>query len=219
MLGKSCKRLLWLEKRRGIKLPPSPMPTITFGIDRVAKAGLDDHRMKGEFSLAKVFPNADISVIKGLSLFDNFNRLQIWRDFRKGLELVYNGVLFRGAIDDLLVNERGQFVPFDIKTRGFLPTEETIKYYQLQMDAYTLLLERNGFPVANFAVLGFWIPVDAINMNTISFEVHLVRVPVNPNNAITALQDAIDCINGQEPDVCELCKYVLQNNNTNLKRC
>ena len=73
--------------------------------------------------------------------------MEKWRNWRTGLEgrdKELDATLF-GAMDDCLVDGE-VYIPLDYKTKGSAPNDgDSEKYYQTQLDAYTLMLHANGY--------------------------------------------------------------------------
>lgn len=96
--------------------------------------------------------------IRGKPLGD-FELLRRWRNWRSGLryeDKQLNAVLF-GALDECFVDGE-YYIPVDYKTRGFELKEDLMKYYQTQLDCYTLLLQANGYKHLNLSFLIYFIP-------------------------------------------------------------
>lgn len=108
-------------------------------------------------------------------------------------------------------SENGQHAALDHKTRGF-GVKEIHRAYQLQMDAYTFLLRKNGHKTGNIAFLAYYIPTFGEIHSGIPFEVDVRELKVNPNRIPKMLDEIIKLLNGKMPKPnkeCNFCKFVI----------
>src|SRR5579864_2396682 len=148
-----CRRCWWLDKVQKIAWPRGVFPSLQGGIDRVLKDWYDCYRHTREYELEHgglVMPpelDADGRLQDFMLYWDTAN-LKRWRFWRTGLRAeVAPGVIISGAIDDLLApfKEGDPYAMLDYKTRGVLPKEgDTEKYYGIQANCYSLMLDANG---------------------------------------------------------------------------
>lgn len=199
-----CPRCLWLYFREGLRRPQGPFPSLPSGFDLLFKRYFDEFREKG-----KLPPELD-GQIDG-KLFDDVGKLDTWRNNRRGIlaEFPEMNLLLRGAIDDLIVSQSGEFVPLDFKTRGYPIKEDTSLHYQTQLDLYALLFSKNGYPVASYGYLLFFYPKKYAR-HSADFNTELVKMEVSPERGVDVLQRTVKIINGSEPPAhseCEFCKF------------
>ena len=137
-----CPRCFWLQVVKNIKRPETPFPSLPRGMDKILKEHFDRFMEKQQLP-PELCNNNECS---GLKLFDDKEKLKIWRNNLKGIEYKdeESGVLLHGAIDNILVKGK-KLVVLDYKTRGYALKEDTHKYYQIQMDLYNLLLRKNNY--------------------------------------------------------------------------
>lgn len=147
-----CPHCFWLDKRQGIKRP-QPFPyALNTAIDLLLKEEFDNYRVKNEphpLLVAHKIP---------AKLFPNQNLLNQWRSNFGGLRYYspdLNATLF-GAVDDILQFEDGKLAPLDYKSTGS-SVPSVYDRFQLQMDIYTYLLEKNGFFTPKRGYLAFYI--------------------------------------------------------------
>lgn len=176
-------------------------------MDRILKVYMDGCRAAG------ILP-PEISYVgaEGISLFSDQEKLNLWRNWRTGL--MYEGSEFTmsGAFDDLLVTNLGLHVPFDYKTKGKEANEEdTIKYYQTQVDCYALMLRSNGMPVADFALFSYWSPdsVHGGEAGLVRFLAQTIKIPVDPDKAVEICLKAAECLAGPVPAHSAECEYCI----------
>lgn len=118
-------------------------------------------------------------------------------------------MVLRGAIDELLVNGAGEYVPFDFKTRGFPLKDDTHEHYQHQLDLYALLFLKNGMVPSKTGYLLFFWPKEYRDGGA-SFETALVKMDVDPARGEQLLAEAHRIITGPKPEAhadCEYCLY------------
>ena len=198
-----CPRCFWLTVNKGSGRPAGIFPSLPGGMDRILKAHFDNFRRKGELP-----PELGRNGFKG-TLFSDQAQLDEWRDWRRfDVELGDLGVLMRGAVDDLLVDEDGEtLIPFDFKTRGWAPKDDSHGHYHHQLCIYGMMLERKGRKVADHAYLLFYHPEKVNPDGSVLFNADLVRVEIDPKDAMDLIQDAVKCLRGDMPMAAEKCEY------------
>lgn len=204
-LLEECKRCFWLQVNKGIRRPEGPYPSLPSGMDRILKNYFDGYR-KNSMLPPELKENAE-----GI-LFPDPEKLKEWRDTRKGLRYAAgNGFVLMGALDDLLQESDGKHAPIDFKTRGYALKENTHTYYQLQMDIYSFLLERNGMQQAGHAFLIFYHPKAAEENGKVSFNVEVVRMDTEPARGEAAFFDGISMLSKEMPEAssgCGFCRWM-----------
>jgi len=201
---KECSTCFYLEKAKGIKKPRGIFPSLPGGIDRVLKNWYDTNRANG------VLPPEIRTQITG-SLYRDTVKLDRWRNWRAGLNCVVDGMEIGGAIDDLLVEDDGTFSPFDYKTRGSAPKVDAPDYYGHQLDAYALLLEKNGLKLSGKAYLAYYWPFSALG-KSIEFSCQVEKKSVDPVRTIELARAATEFLKGDDPGpnpTCEFCSYAV----------
>ncbi|MBI1957322.1 MAG: PD-(D/E)XK nuclease family protein [Candidatus Niyogibacteria bacterium] len=200
-LFRECPRCFWLQMNENIHRPSGIFPSLPGGMDGVIKIYFDEWRKRGEL------PPEIREVVKG-ALFSDAETMKKWRNWRTGLryEDAEVGGVLSGALDDCVV-DGGRYMPLDYKTRGYPPKEGGESFYQGQLDAYTLLLEANGYPTAELAYLVYYFPRAVRENGVVEFEVEPKRVKTNTKNAKRELRDAIMCLRGPIPARHSKCDY------------
>lgn len=199
-----CPHCLWTYFVDGIKRPEGIFPSLPNGIDLAMKAYFDDFRRQG-----KLPPEVD-SKVDGI-LYQEMTNLNRWRTNWQGISSVFDeyNLMVKGAIDELLVDKDGKFIPFDFKTRGFPLKADTAGHYQMQLDFYGLLFQKNGFPISDHGYLMFLWPKSFQN-NSFQFNSELITMDVSPKRAIGALEKVAAILAGSKPEVnmdCSYCSY------------
>ena len=199
-----CSRCLWLQVNEDKKRPRGIFPSLPDGMDNVFKNYFDEYRVMGQLP-----PEID-GKING-RLFEDAKQLQKWRDFNFGrggirFEFPEYDIVVAGAIDDLLVDPDGKFIPFDFKTRGYPNKEDTHEHYRPQLDLYALLFQKNGYEPAEHGYLLFFWP-QSYHMGTTNFKTELVKMDVSPSRALSLLQKVREIVTGPKPEAHSACEY------------
>lgn len=201
-LFKECSRCFWLQIKKKYKRPDGIYPSLPAGMDLVIKSYFDEFRGKMPRQLSE-------AGVKGV-LFEDQTLVNRWRNWRTSLRVRTESYTLSGALDDVLV-EDDYFMPFDFKTRGFAPNEGTADYYQHQMDAYGLMLDKNGYPTEGDAYLLFFHPKRLRNLGSFDFEPTPKRISIDPSRTEKLLDRAVDCLESPAPrfkDDCNYCGYI-----------
>src|SRR3989338_11142818 len=135
-----CPHCFWLDKKQKIRRP-QPFPyALNAAVDVLLKQEFDEYRAKNEPHPLLLTKN-----IKA-KLFQNQSLLNQWRSNFSGIRYYdsdLEATLF-GAVDDVLEFDGGKLAPLDYKSTGS-PAANIYDRFQIQMDIYTYLLEKNGF--------------------------------------------------------------------------
>lgn len=182
-----CPHCFWLEKKQGIKRPPAYPYALNLAVDILLKQEFDSYRAKGEVHPlisahnipAKLFPNQDL--------------LNQWRSNFVGIRFYdsdLEAALF-GAVDDILEFEDGKLAPLDYKSTGSA-VATIYDRFQLQMDVYTYLLEKNGFLTPKKGYLAFYI-VDKKNgfNDRLPFRKELHEIETSPSDVPELFKEAV----------------------------
>jgi len=135
----SCPRCFWLDVKHGIKRPEEP------------KGGYIGQKydpiLKKEFDIYREINIKPKEIPENLFLFPHTEKLKKWRG--AGIEIKHkSGFIIYGKIDDLLIDENGDLVPFDFKVT--LSQEFKIyPSYQRQLEIYGYLLQKTGERVSS----------------------------------------------------------------------
>lgn len=196
-LFQECPRCFWLHITRRLERPRGPFPSLPSGIDRVLKAYFNRYRPSGR--LPPLIQGKVDGVLSTAELTLGFNDPAC-------------GARLWGKLDDCLKLPDGRLAPLDHKTRASAPDglEYTERYYQFQMDVYTLLLERNGYAAGSSAYVIYYFPVAGELHQGFPFEVAVHRIATDPRRAYEIFRDACRCLEGPLPasgDACEFCRW------------
>jgi hypothetical protein len=195
-----CPRCFWLHFKKAIKRPSGIFPSLPGGMDQKLKLYFDSYRAIGELP-------PELSRLKGARLFQDKEKLKVWRNNFKGIQWTDgHGNVFRGAVDELLEKD-GILIVLDFKTRGYPLKEDTAAYYANQLDIYNLLLQKNRFRTATKSFLLFYYPQKVQTGGEVRFSTELVGLPVSVSNAQIIFDRAVEVLAGPLPKPTDSCPY------------
>ncbi|GIW65536.1 MAG: hypothetical protein KatS3mg094_055 [Candidatus Parcubacteria bacterium] len=198
----NCPLCFWLSEVEKVHRPEGISSTLPRGMDLLIKKYFDKYR-----ALGKLPPEIE-GKVRGKLI--NESILKKWRTTHKYSEPFYynerlDAVLF-GGLDECLVDDE-YYIPTDYKTYGFELKENSHSFHQLQLDAYTLMLQANGYKHLNLAYLIYYIPQEIKENGVIKFKVEVVEVKTNPENAKMIFESAINLLRGPKPKSHSECEY------------
>ena len=196
-LFQECPRCFWMHINKKVERPRGPFPSLPSGIDRVLKTYFDAYRQQG--SLPPLIRGKFEGQLSSTPLTIGFN------DPATGARLW-------GKLDDCVILPDRRLAPLDHKTRASAPDSPsyTEKYYKFQMDVYTLLLERNGYPTSRTAYVIYYFPVDGKLHDGFPFGVDVHHIATHPEVAYQVFAEACRCLQGPLPAsgaMCEFCRW------------
>ncbi|MDD5565811.1 MAG: PD-(D/E)XK nuclease family protein [Candidatus Omnitrophica bacterium] len=194
-----CPRCFWLYVNKGVKRPGPPVATITSGLDRVVKEYFN------LFRSTQGLPPFLEGKVPG--------KLMARLPYRGWFEFTdeSNDAKLGGYLDECIEVEKGFYAALDHKTRGSVP-DTVHEAYQLQMDVYTFLLEKNQLPTHRKAYLVYYIPQKMLPKGEFQFETSVKEITTDPGRAQEVFRRAVALLHGPVPaagDECEFCKWAL----------
>jgi hypothetical protein len=212
-----CPRCFYLSQCKGIKRPPGYPFTLNGAVDKLAKAEFD--------ALRKT--QTPHPIMKPLGLVPlKHSDIDMWRNNRKGIQYMYNGFLFYGAIDDVWqqTTEPGLWHVVDYKATAKKDAVTTLDpkaahhvSYQRQISFYTWLFAQNSHPVSKTAYFYYATGDNTLPSfgATLHFRTHLIAYECDFSWIEPTLDALIACYNGEEipepSEKCAHCKYVASN--------
>lgn len=199
-----CPHCFWLEKKQGIRRPPAYPYALNQAVDTLLKQEFDSYRAKGEVHPLILSHNIPAK------LFSNQDLLNQWRSNFVGIRFYdsdLEAAIF-GAVDDILEFEDGKLAPMDYKSTGS-QVANIYDRFQLQLDVYTYLLEKNGFLTPRKGYLAFYI-VDKKNgfNDRLPFRKELHEIETNPSDIPELFKEAVLVLKGTAPPPHSPdCKY------------
>ncbi len=198
-LFKNCPRCFWLHYRQGWKRPEGLYPSLPYGIDKFLKERADYYRERGDLP-------PELRKLSEVKLFDH-PLLALWRNGKKGIRWKSPaGNMLYGALDDVL-ERNGKVAVLKYVTRGFPAKKDTASYYQNQLNLYTLLLEKNGFPTEKHAHILFYYPKGMNWRGDVWFEKDLQKMAVSLKDAEKLFEKALETLQKECPkNSCAFCE-------------
>jgi len=190
-----CPHCFWLDKNMGIKRPPPYPYALNSAVDTLLKEEFDTYR-------AKNLPHPLLEE-KGINarLFSNQRLLNQWRDNFSGIRYYDRelGATLFGAVDDVLEFEDGRLAALDYKSTGS-STANVYDRFQLQLDTYTFLLEKNGFQTMRKGYLAFYV-VDKSRgfIDRLPFRKEIIEIETNPSDIYEIFKDAVTILKSSNP--------------------
>lgn len=192
---RECHRCFWLEKN-ACERPTGPVPTIGRSLDTIIRRWWDEARAGGSLPP----PVAGDTEFASLGARPVDPRLTGWTDPATCLKLV-------GRLDACLQLPSGLYVPVDHKTRGYAP-KEVHPAYATQLDAYSLMLEKNERPCADFGVLLYFVPDGGDPEAGTTWSLHAQSVSTDPQRAYELMLSAQRVLAlSSPPPHADACSY------------
>jgi CRISPR/Cas system-associated exonuclease Cas4 (RecB family) len=199
-----CPHCFWLDKNLGIKRPPAYPYSLNLSVDELLKEEFDAYREKN-------FPHPILeeSGIKA-HLFKNQKLLNQWRNNLAGIryfDVELQATLF-GVVDDILEFNDGKIAPLDYKSTGSTAMN-IYDRFQLQLDTYTFLLEKNGFQTPKKGYLAFYL-VDKSRgfIDRLPFRKEIMEIETNPSDIYDIFKDAVSVSKQPNPPAhSQDCQY------------
>lgn len=203
-LFKECPKCFWLHYNKKIQRPRGIFPSLPGGMDLVIKKYFDNYR--------GALPPELEGEVEG-NLIPDLNLMNKWRNWRTGPKYSREDIdaeLF-GALDDCLV-DGDYYIPLDYKTRGYPPKDgDSEKYYQTQLDAYSLMLDANNYETREYAYLVYYYPQEVKPDGVVKFNIKPIKVDTDIQRAKGLFEDAVTVLQGAMPkqhSECEHCNWL-----------
>lgn len=220
-----CPHCFWLDKNLGIKRPPPYPYALNSAVDALLKEEFDTYRAKN-----LPHPLLKENNIKA-HLFGNQKLLNQWRNNLAGIRYFdqdLQATLF-GAVDDVLEfddpsagsGQAKKIAPLDYKSTGSTAAN-VYDRFQLQLDTYTFLMEKNGFETPRKGYLAFYI-VDKSRgfIDRLPFRKEMVEIETNPSDVHEIFKDAVACLKKTTPPAhsqdCKFDKWLKGAKSFNIK--
>lgn len=208
-----CPRCFYLDNKLGVKRPPGFPFSINTAIDFLLKKEFDIHRAKGQTHPLIEKYGVDARPV-------SHDKLNDWRENFVGVTYFHpkTKMTISGAIDDLWINSKGQYLVVDYKSTAMNEKIETLEKdyhegYKRQMEIYQWLLRNNGLKVSD---TGYFIYANG-NKDAkafdgkLEFDVTLISYKGNDNWVEKAIIDAHSCLEKKSIPAsskdCDYCAY------------
>jgi hypothetical protein len=193
-LMEECPRCFWLTQHKVWKRPSGIFPSLPSGMDSILKKHFDRFMRNRELPPELCSKGECL----GLKLFDNEEKLKVWRSNFKGISWKdKDGNILHGAVDNLLMHGK-KIIVLDYKTRGFPLKEDTAEHYRNQLDIYNFLLRKNDYETEDFAFLLFYYPKEVLSTGEVLFETELKKMKVDTSNAEKIWKKAIKLLDEED---------------------
>lgn len=196
-----CPGCFWIEQHVG-RAPSFPM-RLNDAVDEKLKNRYDTYRKKGEL------PPEVRGELKGMKLFRDLETLEKWRSNWTALRFMSekDGYVLRGMVDEILVVENGKYIPADFKSSGDRPKEDKQKYYRLQLHAYALMIQENGYPAGDRSYLLHYFTKDRANPSlSMEFKAHVDKVDIDLAGFKKTLREMVSLLNEEYPGPNRYCR-------------
>jgi len=199
-----CAHCFWLDKTKGIKRP-APYPyALNAAVDYLLKREFDQYRKKNEPHPLLVSHNIEAKLFSDQELLDK------WRNNFLGIRYYDQelGATLFGAVDDVLEFPDNKLAPLDYKSTGSAAAT-VYDRFQLQMDVYTYLLEKNGYKTNHKGYLAFYL-VEKNNgfQDRLPFRKELLEIDTNPDDVYDLFKEAVAVLKREVPPPHSAeCKY------------
>ena len=207
-----CERCFYIDRVEGISVPSGPPFTLNSAVDNLLKNEFDVLRNSNKkHEIIKRY-NIDATPAK-------HKLLDKWRNNFQGIQVELNefNFLVFGAIDDLWINSKDEYIVVDYKATS--KKDEIIELnskwhdaYKRQMEIYQWLLRKNGLKVSNKGYILYCNGSANKNSfaNKLEFRTTLHEHSGDDSWVYNTIKKMYNCLNGKLPEenyLCELCNY------------
>jgi len=211
-----CPRCFYLDRKLGVKRPSMPGFPLNNAVDNLLKKEFDLLRENGNAHEIMEKYGIDAVPLKHPELY-------IWRDDVKnfiGASVVHKKTNFEvcGIIDDIWVNERGEFFIVDYKStstsKEISLEDQYKKSFKRQMEVYQWIFRQKGFNVSD---IGYFVFANATKEREkfdgkLEFDLSIIEHKGDDSWVEKTLFDIKDCLLKNEipkPSLsCEYCNYL-----------
>lgn len=207
-----CRKCFYLDIRLGVTRPPGFPFTLNTAVDNLLKQEFDTHRVKGiRHPIMEKYGVDAVPVIH--------DELESWRNNFTGVQFHFlpANLLIYGAIDDLWMNSRGEYIVVEYKATSV--NEEITELnkewhagYKRQMEIYQWLLKKNGYTVSE---TGYFVycngkkDLEAFDRK-LEFDVTLIPYKGNDNWIDDTIIEIYNClVSDALPEASPECDYCL----------
>jgi PD-(D/E)XK nuclease superfamily len=208
-----CPRCFYLDRRLATDRPPGFPFNINSAVDTLLKREFDAHRAAGTQHPIQVQYGLACRPAKHAQIDD-------WRENFKGVQYHHaaTNLVITGAIDDLWIDDEGQYFVVDYKATAKKEPVKAIDQgwqigYKRQMEVYQWLLRQNGLNVSS---TGYFVyctgnPEAPGFDSKVEFDVHLIAYEGDDSWLEGAIQQLHACLQADTVPAagehCDYCKY------------
>jgi len=215
----SCPRCFYIDNKLGVKRPPGYPFAINSAVDSLLKKEFDIHRARNEQHPLQKKYKVNVRPV-------SHEELDIWRENFKGVQYLdeETGFLVTGAIDDLWINDKDEYIVVDYKaTAKAEPVTELNQGwqdgYKRQMEIYQWLLKKKGMKVSDIGYFVYCtgkLDREAFD-GRIDFDVNLIEYKGDSSWVGKKIKEIKVCLDSEnipesnpECDYCAYCKSRLE---------
>jgi len=208
-----CPRCFYIDNKLGVKRVPGFPFALNSAVDFLLKKEFDVHRAKdGQHAIQKEY-SIDAKPAP-------HEELDEWRRNFGGVRFLHEptGLLVTGAIDDLWINSKDEYIVVDYKATA---KEEAVTEldkewqdgYKRQMEVYQWLLRQNGLKVSDTGYFVYCTGIlDRESFNKkIEFDINLIAYKGNDSWVEKTLFEIKKCLESDKipasGDDCDYCAY------------
>lgn len=208
-----CPRCFYVDNKLGVKRVPGYPFSLNSAVDHLLKLEFDIHRAKDQQHPLQKEYGIDAKPVA-------HEELNEWRRNFGGVRYFHEptGLLVTGAIDDLWINSKGEYIVVDYKATA---KDEAVKVldkewqdgYKRQMEVYQWLVRQNGLKVSN---TGYFVyctgKMDGESFDKrIDFDVNLIAYTGDDSWVEKTLFEIKKCLEKntipKTGDDCDWCAY------------
>lgn len=208
-----CPRCFYLDRRRGVGRPSGPPFNLNIAVDTLLKKEFDAHRVAGTQHPLLAHYGVDARPVA-------HDELDAWRENFRGIQVLHQptNLLITGAIDDLWINARDEYVVVDYKATSKGEVIDRLNdtwhdAYRRQMEIYQWLLRQRGYrvsPTGYFVYCNAGTDKEAFDAK-LEFDIRLIAYTGDTDWVEGVVFRAKDCLLSETlPESgkdCEFCGY------------
>ncbi|MCF7819854.1 MAG: PD-(D/E)XK nuclease family protein [Candidatus Pacebacteria bacterium] len=209
-----CPRCFYLDRKMGVGRPPGFPFALNSAVDALLKKEFDILRLKNEkHPLIEKYGVDAIPV--------EHEDLDVWRHNFTGVQFLHEptNFLMFGAIDDLWINSKEEYIVVDYKSTSKTEKIEALDKdwqdgYKRQMEIYQWLLRKNGYKVSN---TGYFVYCNGQTDRKafdakLEFDITLIPYEGSDSWVEGKIVEAHKCLQNdkipESGDDCDYCSYV-----------
>lgn len=209
-----CPRCFYLDRRLGVGRPPGYPFALNSAVDKLLKQEFDIHRAS-----SKPHPLLEKYGVDARPVAHE--RLDAWRENFVGVQYLHEktNFLITGAIDDLWINSKDEYIVVDYKSTSKAEKIESLNKdwhegYKRQMEVYQWLLRQNGYKVSS---TGYFVYCNGLTDDRafdgkLEFEVTLIDYVGDTHWVEPTLYEIKKCLDSDEIPApgkdCDYCAYI-----------
>ncbi|MBU0596934.1 PD-(D/E)XK nuclease family protein [Patescibacteria group bacterium] len=212
-LFKQCPRCFYIDNKLGTKRPPGFPFNLNTAVDHLLKKEFDIHRAKDQQHPLQEKYGVDAKPVA-------HEELDKWRENFVGIQYLHEetGMTISGAIDDLWINSKGEYIVVDYKATSKNEKIEELDQdwhdgYKRQMEVYQWLLRKKGLKVSDtgyFVYCNGDTDKEAFD-GKLEFDVTLIDYTGDDSWVEETILEAYKCLSGDKlpnPGAeCDYCDY------------